>query len=93
MQVRDDFIRIAFSLSIWRENEQGHFTLLECRPAMMPVAINAMVTCDQYCVPAFPPLDAERSQEYILLDRLAAILDRIGTVGFACIIHHHRMKQ
>ena len=70
----DGFAGIPFALTIWRNDEQRHFALLECGPAVMSIAIDPVIAGDQDRVPEFPPFHTERTQKHILLDRLSAVL-------------------
>ena len=93
VQMGDDFARVTFAFSIWRDDIQRHFALLGRVPTMMSITINSMIARNQYGVTAFPPFHTERTEEHILLDRLPAILARIGTICFAGVIHHDGMEQ
>ena len=68
------FACIAFALSIWRDDEQWHFTLLGCGPAVMPITVDAMIACNEDRVTAFLPFCKNGAEENILFDRLPAIL-------------------
>ncbi len=72
--MRDGFARITFALSIWREDVQWHLTLLGCGSTVMSITINPMIPRDQDGVTAFPPFHKDSAKEYILLNRLPAVL-------------------
>ncbi len=62
-------------------------------PTVMPITVDPVIARNQYGVTTFSPFHEDGTEEYILFDRLPAVLTRIGTVCFTRVIHHDGMEQ
>src|SRR5215216_4597614 len=93
LQMGDCLIGVASPLTIGRDDEQRHFSLLRRSPTVMPITVNSMIARDEDGITTFPPFHEDGAEQDILLDGLPTILARIRAIGFARVIHHDRVEQ